>query len=267
MQKNNVKKLLKAGRQVYGTSLTECFDAEFAVLLKTAGLDFFFVDTEHSPADYHEIQAICRSARGVGIVPMVRVTENVPFLITRALDIGAMGLVIPRVHTAEQAQMAVEMMKYPPHGRRGFGMRSTITDYRWTNAVEEMDSANHETMAVLQIESKEGLASVEPIARTPSVDVLFIGPYDLTISMGIAEQFQSAEFWNAVDRVIAACERAGISAGIQTGDMGILCEARRRGVRFLLYSNDVTVLFEGYRDAVTKLRAGADGQAATVRQG
>jgi 2-keto-3-deoxy-L-rhamnonate aldolase RhmA len=90
MQKNRVKQRLKAGELVYGTSLTECFAAEFAVLLKAAGMDFFFVDTEHSPADYHQIQAICRAARSADILPMVRVTENVPFLITRALDVGAM---------------------------------------------------------------------------------------------------------------------------------------------------------------------------------
>jgi 2-keto-3-deoxy-L-rhamnonate aldolase RhmA len=193
---------------------------------------------------------------------MVRVTENVPYLITRTLDIGAMGLVIPRVHSPEQARMAAEMMKYPPQGRRGFGMRSTITDYTWTNAAEEMASANRETMVVLQIESQEGLSSVEQIAQTPGVDVLFIGPYDLSISMGIAEQFENPAFWQAVDRVIAACEREGIAAGIQTGDMGILREARRRGVRFLLYSNDVTVMFEGYRDAVTRLRGEAQAEAA-----
>ena len=107
---------------------------------------------------------------------MVRVTENVPFLITRTLDVGAMGLVIPRVHSAQQARAALEMMKYPPVGRRGFGMRSIITDHRWTNAVDEMRSADQETLAVCQIESKEGLSDVEAIAKTPHLDVLFIGP-------------------------------------------------------------------------------------------
>jgi 2-keto-3-deoxy-L-rhamnonate aldolase RhmA len=266
MQKNTAKELLKAGQQVYGTSVTDYFSAEVAVLLKAAGMDCFFVDTEHSPADHHQIQAICRAARGVGIVPMVRVTENVPYLITRALDVGAMGLVIPRVHSEEQALAAAEMMKYPPKGRRGFGMRSVITDYRWTTAAEEMDSANNETLMVFQIESKEGLSCVEDIARTPNLDVLFIGPYDLTISMGIAEQFEGNQFWDAVDRVIAACTAAGIAAGIQTGDMAQLREARRRGVRFLLYSNDVTVLFEGYRDAISALRTTApQPEIQTVR--
>jgi 2-keto-3-deoxy-L-rhamnonate aldolase RhmA len=173
-----------------------------------------------------------------------------------------MGIVVPRVHSAELARAAVDMMKYPPRGNRGFGMRSVITDYKWTNAVDEMASADNETLVALQIESREGLSSVEEIAATPNLDVLFIGPYDLTISMGIAEQFQNPAFWDAVDRVVAACNANGIAAGLQTGDMALLKEARRRGVRFLLYSNDVTVLFEGYRNAVSELRAEAAGPRA-----
>ncbi len=85
-----VKEALKAGKAVFGTSLTDCLDPEIAVLLQAAGLDFFFVDTEHSPASYGQIQALCRSARAAGIVPLVRVSENVSFLVTRALDVGAM---------------------------------------------------------------------------------------------------------------------------------------------------------------------------------
>ena len=160
MQRNTAKQQLKAGEPVYGTSLTECFDAEIAILLKAAGLDFFFADTEHSTADYHEIQGLCRAARGAGIVPMVRVTDTVPFLITRALDVGAMGIVVPRVHSAAAgARRRRDAMKYPPEGGRGFGMRGIITDFTWTNAEDEMASANRETLAVLQIESQEGLES------------------------------------------------------------------------------------------------------------
>ncbi|HWB99759.1 MAG TPA: aldolase/citrate lyase family protein [Bryobacteraceae bacterium] len=254
MQKNTAKEKLKAGEIVYGSSLTECFDAEIAILLKAAGLDFFFTDTEHSTADYHDIQGLCRAARGAGIIPMVRVTDTVPFLITRALDVGAMGIVVPRVHSAAQARTVVDAMKYPPEGTRGFGMRGIITDFQWTNAEDEMASANHETLTVVQIESQAGLDHVEEIAGTPGLDVLFVGPYDLTISMGIAEQFRERTFWSAVDRVVAACERNGIAAGLQTGDKWIFREAQKRGVRFLLYSNDVTVLFEGYRDAIAELK-------------
>ena len=265
MQINTIKRKLEAGAPVFGTSLTECFDAETAILLKAAGLEFFFTDTEHSTADYHEIQGLCRAARGAGIIPMVRVTDSSPALITRALDVGAMGIVVPRVHTAEQARAATSVMKYPPEGNRGFGMRGIITDFTWTNAGDEMASANRETLAVLQIESREGLENVEKIAATPGLDVLFVGPYDLTISMGIAEEFRGQEFWSAVERVVAACRSNGIAAGLQTGDKWIFREAQKRGVRFLLYSNDVTVLFEGYRDAIAELRqAEAEGDTPGI---
>ena len=256
MQRNTIKESLKKGLSVLGTSLTDCRDPEFATLLHAAGLDFFFVDMEHSPTTYSEIQGLCRAARAAGILPMVRVPQNESFLITRALDVGAMGLVVPRVHSPAEARSAVDYMKYIPVGRRGFGMRSIITDYHWTNARDEMDSANRETMVVLQIESKEGLESVEEIAAIPGVDALMIGPYDLTISMGIAEEFRNPVFWKAVDRVIQACSKAGIAAGVQFGSMELLRECQKRGVRFLLYSNDVTVLLDGYRQAMVLLRQG-----------
>jgi 2-keto-3-deoxy-L-rhamnonate aldolase RhmA len=107
------------------------------------------------------------------------------------------------------------------------------------------------------VESREGLECVEATAAVGGVDVLFIGPYDLTISMGIAEQFQTSAFWGAVDRVVAACKQNGIAAGIQTGDMRLLLEARRRGVRFLLYGSDYSVLFQGYRHALEQIKSGA----------
>ena len=254
MQANTVKQRLKAGRTVYGTSLEISLDPEMSLLLAAAGLDFFFVDTEHCPADYHQIQGLCRTARTAGLAALVRVTQNEPHLITRALDVGAMGIIVPRVHSAGDARAAVANMKYTPEGQRGFGMRSLIHDFRFTNPVDEMASANRETMAVLQIESTEGLASVEQIAAVPHVDALFIGPYDLTISMGIAERFESAEFWGAVDRVVAACERAGIAAGIQSPRMDLLHEAQRRGVRFVLYSSDVAVLLDGYKRGVAEVK-------------
>jgi hypothetical protein len=128
-------------------------------MLAAAGLDLFFVDTEHTITDYREIQNICRAARGAGIVPMVRVTQNEPFLISRALDCGAMGIVVPRVHSPAEARAAVEAMKFTPQGRRGFGFRGAIHDYKPASLAEELASANSETMAVLQMESREAIES------------------------------------------------------------------------------------------------------------
>lgn len=255
MQKNTAKEKLARGEAIYGTSLELVLDPEMPLLLSAAGLDFFFIDTEHCPADYHQIRSLCRSARYANVPALVRVTQNEPYLITRALDSGAMGIIVPRVHSSAEAKLAAKMMKYVPEGVRGFGMHSIIHDFRFTNAEEEMKSANEETMTVLQIESAAGLAAVNDIAQTPAVDALFIGPYDLSISMGIPEQFQSADFWNAIDQVIAACRTAGVAAGIQSPRLDLLCEAKRRGMTFLLYASDSSVLLSGYREGLSRFRA------------
>lgn len=254
MQKNHAKAKLKAGECVYGTSVEYCLDPEISLLLAKAGLDLFFIDTEHQTANYGQIRAICRTARDFQITPMVRVTQCEPALITRALDCGAMGIVVPRVNTPEQALTAVRAMRYTPDGDRGFGMHSIMTNFEWGDPVAMMAETNRETLAILQVESRQALESVEAIAATPGLDVLFIGPYDLSISMGIAEKFRGSEFWDAVDRVVAACRANGVATALQTGDPWILKESRRRGVRLLLYSGDFSVLFAAYRDQLARLK-------------
>ncbi|MEX2261419.1 MAG: aldolase/citrate lyase family protein [Bryobacteraceae bacterium] len=255
ISKNAAKDKLRAGKCIYGTSVEYCLDPEVSLLLRRAGLDLFFIDTEHQAASYRDIRGICRTARDFGITPLVRVTQNEPALITRALDCGAMGIVVPRVHSPAEACAAVSAMKYLPEGNRGFGMHSIMTDLEWEDPATMMASANRETMTVLQVESKQALACIDAIAATPGLDVLFVGPYDLTISMGIAEQFQSQAFADAMDRVAAACEKNGVAAGIQTGDMNLLKEARRRGYRFLLYGSDFAVLQSAYRERIAEARA------------
>jgi 2-keto-3-deoxy-L-rhamnonate aldolase RhmA len=257
MHPNRAKEALKRGECVYGTSLEYCLDPEIPILLHKAGWDLFFIDTEHMAADYQDIRALCRTARDFGITPMVRVTQNEVSLITRALDCGAMGIVVPRVHSTEEARSAVRCMKYPPAGKRGFGMHSIMTNFEWGSPGDMMAEVDRQTLVALQVESREGLECVETTAAVPGVDVLFIGPYDLTISLGIAEQFDSPAFWAAVDRVVSACSANGIAAGVQTGNMQLLLEARRRGVRYLLYGSDYFVMFQAYRQCLEQIKTAA----------
>lgn len=254
MQENSTKKKLKAGECVYGTSLEDCLDPEIAVLLAAAGLDFFFVDTEHCTASPAQIQALCRSGRGAGISPFVRVTQNEPDLISRALDVGATGVIVPRVHDGQQARAALDVMKFPPLGHRGYGLRGIVSDFAALPAKQGIESANRETLSVLMIESKDGLENVEEIARTPELDVLFVGPYDLTLSLGIIEEFENPVFWKALERIIAAASSAGVAVGLQSGDMEIVTRARTMGARFLIYGSDTGMLFAGYKDAMGRLK-------------
>ncbi len=253
MQINTTKHKLRAGEVVYGTSLDDCFHPEMALLLKTAGFDFFFVDTEHSAADYPAIQSLCRVAKGAALTPLVRVTDSHAHLITRALDIGAMGVIVPHVHSPKITAGIVRAVKFPPEGCRGYGLRSTVTDFCLGPATQEIESCNRQTMTVIQIECETGLNRVEEIARVPGVDALFIGPYDLTLSMGIVGQFEHPRFWKAVERVLRSCARAGIAGGLQTSSLAMLRRARECGARMLMYANDTSVLLEGYRAAMREL--------------
>ena len=254
MRGNELKESLKVGKAVFGTCLTDYLDPEVVFPLRAAGLDFFFVDTEHSPASHSQIQGLCRSARVAELVPMARVIVNQPYLITRMLDVGAMGIVVPHVDSPEAARAAAHCAKFPPLGKRGFGLRAINTDLQTLSVSEAMASANRDTVLILQIESQEGLAKVDEIASVLEIDVLMIGPLDLSISLGIPEQFENSLFLDAIDKVVKACRRAGIAAGMASTDMDLLRESAKRGVQFLVYSADVFVLLEGYKRAVQTLR-------------
>jgi 2-keto-3-deoxy-L-rhamnonate aldolase RhmA len=255
LQSNFVKRKLKAGEIVYGTSLGEWLDPEVPVLLAAAGLDFFFIDSEHSATSYSQMKGLCRTARGAGVIPLVRVTENAPALISRALDVGAMGIIVPQVNSAEQARAAIAAMKFPPIGHRGYGLGSIVTDLKPKAAQEEVDSANRETLAVIMIESREGLEAVEEIAAVPEIDLLFIGPYDLSLSLGIVEQFENPVFWNALKRIFAAARQANLAVGLQSGNMEFLARVRDMGARFLICGSETSVLLDGYRKALAALKA------------
>jgi 4-hydroxy-2-oxoheptanedioate aldolase len=254
LQKNTVKERLRAGGLVYGTSLGGCLEPEISVVLAAAGVDFFFIDTEHSTTTYAQIQGLCRTARGAGVIPLVRVTENASSLISRALDVGAMGIIVPQVHSAMEARAALDALKFPPLGHRGFGLGTIVTDLKGSSAQEEINSANRETMAVMMIESEEGLRAVDEIAAVPEVDALFVGPYDLSLALGIIEQFDNPVFWKALERVINAGTNAGIAVGLQSNDLSLLTRSREMGVRFMIYGSDYSVLLSGYKAGMSRLR-------------
>jgi 2-keto-3-deoxy-L-rhamnonate aldolase RhmA len=255
LQKNTIKERLKSGGVVYGTSLGGCLEPEISIVLAAAGVDFFFIDTEHSTTTYAQVQGLCRTARGAGVIPLVRVTQNESSLISRALDVGAMGIIVPRVHSAAEARAAMDALKFPPLGHRGYGLGTIVTDLKGNSAQEEVISANRETMAIMMIESQEGLRGVEEIAAVPEVDALFVGPYDLSLSLGILGQFDNPVFWKALEKVINAGTKTGVAVGLQSNNMALLTRTREMGARFIIYSSDYSVLLSGYKEGISQLKS------------
>ena len=256
------KQKLSAGKIVCGTMLTECLRPEMVTALAASGVDFFIIDTEHSPGDLHEIEALVRASRQFGIAPLVRITDNVSYLITRVLDCGAAGVVAPRVDSAEEARRIVDAVKYPPQGRRGFGMRGIITDFRGASTAESVEASNRETIVVIQVESGEALENLDKIVAVPGIDATMIGPQDLSISLGVPGQLAHAKLKAAYQRVVEVCQRSPVAAGIHMGDAARLNELRGDGYRLLAYSTDLALMMKSLKEGIEAVR-GAGAAAPT----
>ena len=251
------KQKLAAGEAVYGTMITECLRPELVTALAASGVDYFIVDTEHSPGDLHEIEALVRASRQFGIAPLVRVTDNVSFLITRLLDCGAAGIVAPRIDSAQEARRVVEAVKYAPQGRRGFGMRGILTDFSGASTAESIERSNRETIVVVQVESSESLADLDNIVAVPGIDATLIGPQDLSISLGVPGQLEHEKLNAAYRRVVEVCGRSPVAPGIHMGDAARLSQLRTDGFRFLTYSTDLALMMKSLKEGLQVVRGAA----------
>jgi 4-hydroxy-2-oxoheptanedioate aldolase len=261
---NRVKQALRAGECVVGTMISEARNPEVVYVLAAAGMDFVMVDTEHGSSNPETVQDLVRSARSAGLVPLARVTENQYPYIARILDMGAMGIMVPRVHTAEQAQLVVASAKYPPQGTRGFGARGVVTDYETATVAEIVNWANAHTVVIVQIESAQAVDVIEDIVRVEGIDVALIGPNDLSISLGIPGEFNHPRFIAAVERTFEACLKHKVSPAIHTGDLEGLKRYRDMGMCFLMYASEARMLLNAATQVVRQLKAEARPAGTTA---
>ena len=183
-----------------------------AEILANAGYDWITIDIEHTDIDITSLTGLLRGMYGRGAAPIARVSTNDVIEIRRALDMGAAGVLVPFVSTAEQARQAVAAAKYPPMGVRGF---SFCRANNWgADFAADARSANDETAVIVMIESKEGVENIEEIAAVNGIDAVFIGPYDLSGSYGMPGQTQDPIVQAACQRVVRACEQAEKSVGL-----------------------------------------------------
>ena len=254
MTKNPVKARLREGGTAIGTMISEARTEEIAYVLAAAGFDFCVIDTEHGSADTESLQRLSRAARSASIVPLVRVADISYSLIARTLDTGALGLMVPHVETADDAREIVRCAKYPPMGERGFGLRAGVTDYAAVSVADAIAWSNAETMIMAQVESRRCLGNLAEIAAVPGIDVLLVGPTDLSISLEVPGQMLHPTMQEAYQQVVAAARRGGVAAGIHPADLKVVQYGRDIGMRLLMYSSDVRLLLGAGRQAVEALR-------------
>ncbi len=252
MRENPVKQRLAAGEVVLGTMVQELMTPALFRIAAAAGAEFVLLDQEHPAWSLETVRGVIAAGRGTDVVPFVRVPDAEYHLVARTLDAGALGVMIPNCESREEARAVVEWARYPPAGRRGFG----IPRYELEpgGVAPTLAKANVEQMVIVQIESTAGLEAVERIAAVDGVDLLWIGHFDLTASLGVPAEFESPAFQAAVDRILAACEAAGKPLGIMVASVEDGRRWLERGFRCVAYGVDAWLYEDALRKGLAALR-------------
>ena len=261
MKHNPVKSKLFAGGASIGTMMFEFQTPGAVCLTAAAGAEYAIFDMEHSGWTVETIKTLVAASRGTDMIPMVRVPATEYHFIARVLDMGAMGVMVPMVESVEQAQLIVRSAKYPPVGRRGSAFGIAHDEYTGGSVIEKMQSSNQQQLLIAQIETAAGLDQVEQIAAVDGIDVLFVGQFDLTASLGIPGQFEHPTFVAAVDRVIAACRTHAKIGGIMTTTLELAEWVAKKGFRMLSWSGDVWVYQAAMRSGIDAMRQFAEANA------
>jgi len=200
-------------REVLSGSFVNSGSAINAEIAAQSGLDWLLIDLEHGYGGEEALVAQLQAVSRCEVAPFVRVSSGEEWRFKRVLDLGAAGVMVPMIRTAEEARQVVSSMRYPPLGTRGVSSLSRACDYG-LNFREYFQKAHETVTTIIQIETPEALEDIDAIAAVDGVDVLFLGPADLSANLSVPLDFDSREFRNAREKILEAAVRCGKAAGI-----------------------------------------------------
>jgi len=243
----------KTGKQ-FGIMLSEFGNPNIIRIFERAGNDFAIVDDEHGCFDYSQVSGLITVANGIGLPIVIRVPGVTREYITKVLDMGADGILVPMVNKIEQAKEIVKYAKYTPLGARGISTTRAHTNYGVSNLCEYLDAANKRVNVCIQLETKEAVDRVEEFAAIEGIDSLFIGPNDLAGDYGIPGEVTSDKIFDAVSKVGAAAQKFGKPAGIITGNKKLLEFCIKNDFVYYSVGSELDLLMKGAKNKQAELR-------------
>jgi 2-keto-3-deoxy-L-rhamnonate aldolase RhmA len=251
-----VKEKLARGELVLCMGLRQARTVDIAMIAAQAGFDCVYVDMEHSPISLETTSTICAGCHGLGVTPLVRPPSHGADWISRALDGGAHGLIVPHVSTAAEASDLVSAARFAPLGRRSVMGPTPALAYKGTPLAETHKTLNAQTLLIVMIETPLGVEQAEEIAAVDGVDMLLIGSNDLCTELGIPGELRHPKLRQAYDTVAAACKkhRKALGVGGIRGDVELQKQLLDLGARFIIAGNDVGYLAGAARADVQALR-------------
>lgn len=251
-----IKDSLRQGKVVVGTWVFEFNSPGVPRLLKSTGADFVVYDMEHSGFGVDSVRNLIALSRPLNLASLVRPQAWEYHLIAPLLDVGAAGIIAPKVERASEASKIADACRYYPEGHRGAAFSVAHDDFSSGDIVTKMRSANEAMLCAVLIETALGVRNIEEILDVAGIDLIWVGFLDLSISMGIPGQFSSPQFQNAINRIIRACESCRKPAGILAADPKQARHYIQQGFRCISYSGDVWLLQRALSDGIHDIRAG-----------
>ena len=247
MKKSHIKEKMYSGNVCLGTWLF-LPSPDIVEIIGLAGLDFVVIDMEHSPITYENASSMIVAAESKGIAPYVRISELSASHILRTLDTGAHGIQIPHVETAEDAREIIQYSKYHPLGERGMAPSTRAGQYTLKTDKQLLKKTNDETLIVLTLESESSLENVEKMTEIEGVDVIYIGPYDLSQAMGLPGQVDHADVINNMERIFSLINKSGKISGSFANTPQRAKRLKDIGVNYLTCETDGTLLRSAFSE-------------------
>lgn len=237
LAKNELVRLFSVGRLISPLTID--------LFAWAGGFDGLWIDQEHVGVTWKEIELASIAARAHGLDTFARMAPVSYAHVTQALEAGAGGVMAAQIHSAEQAEEFVRWAKFTPRGTRGMNTSGRDAQYTRLSQAEFAASANREHLVAIQIETKGAVEFAEQIAAIDGVDVLFVGPADLSQALGILGQAHHPRLWEAIERVASACRRHGKHWGAVPADLEFARKAHEKGCRMLSFGGDVGAMRRG----------------------
>lgn len=257
LQTSAMRRRLEADELVVSLAITHARTPDFMMMLATTGVDAVFVDMEHAAISLETCTMLCTTAVAAGLTPLVRVPSHEPQDMTRVLDNGAMGVVVPHVNSRDEAERIVDACRFPPDGHRSIIGPNPVTRFQPMPGTEMTAFMNRETILCAMVETPQAVERSGAIASVPGLDMILIGPHDLTAEMGIPGQFDHKQFRGAVETVAAACREHGKILGIAgvAKNAELLAEFVSHGGRFISAGTDAGIFLDAARTQAARLRS------------
>ena len=238
----DLKQKVTTSTQMRGAMVFEFFSPGIPIILKNAGCEFIIFDMEHGGLSLEQFKTLSIISNANKIAPFLRIPEINYNYIARALDLGALGIMVPMVNTPDDAIKIVQSSKYPPKGKRGAGFGFVHDNYINQNPLSYIEKANNSLINIIQIETKIALENVKEIASINGVDCLWVGHFDLTNFLGIPGNFSSKKYLNAINEIVDAAVSHKKSLGIMVNNKQELETYYKLGFNMIAVGTEMNIL-------------------------